>query len=376
MKELFVTCATGLEDLLQQELKALGFENSRPGYRGIYIQEASSEAIYRINYCSRLASRVLLPLSRFRCFDAKSLYRGALEIDWELYLKPGKTFAIDANVTHRELRNSLFAAQVVKDAICDQLKEKTGHRPSVNVKNPDVQLNLFIREPWATLSFDTSGAPLHKRGYREEAVEAPIQETLAAALLHMARYSEEEILCDPCCGSGTLLIEAALMASACPPGFLRKAWGFMSLPAYSHDEWLKVKQEADAAKKPLKEGHFFGCDINKNAVRICKGNLRAAGIHSFVDVVQCDFREYTPPQPPTMVFTNPPHGKRLDDVDSLKPLYRALGDFMKQKAAKPSRGFVFTGSLELAKEVGLAPSQRHVVDNSGIDSRLLEFNLY
>lgn len=376
MEEIFVTCSQELEPLLLEELAGLGFEKLRKGFRGVYMEEATLADIYRINYCSRLASRVLLPLKRFRCYNAKSLYKDIYSIDWGPYIPEGKTFAIDANVTHNQLRNSLFASQVVKDAICDQFREKTGKRPNVNPANPDIQLNLFIREPLATISFDTSGTPLHKRGYRMDAVEAPMQETLAAALLTIAKYQETEILCDPCCGSGTLLIEAALMASHTPPGYLRQTWGFMRLPEFSQKEWLKVRMEADKNRKALPPGHLFGCDVNKNAVRISKTNLRAAGFHQTVEIVQSDFREYEPPVQPTLVCTNPPHGKRLDEAENLKPLYRALGDFLKRKTAKPSRGFIFTGNLDLAKEVGLSPKRRYVIYNSGIESRLLEFDLY
>jgi 23S rRNA (guanine2445-N2)-methyltransferase len=376
MVELFVTCSQGLEPLLQAELQALGCHTLRPGYRGVYVPDASLEMVYRLNYNSRLAGRVLLPLSRFRCLNRDSLYKGIAALNWAPYLPPGKTFAIDANVTHRELRNSLFAAQVAKDAVCDQLRDARGSRPSVDPKNPNVQLNLFIREPWATIYLDTSGRALYKRGYRLESGEAPLQETLAAALLTMAGYSEQEILLDPCCGSGTLLIEAALMAASIPPGYLRTEWGFQYHPDYSQADWLKIKAEADRQRKTLKAGHFFGCDIQKERVRQCRANLRAAGLQQSIEVATSDFRDYTPTIAPTFIITNPPHGRRLDEASRLKPLYRALGEFLKNKAAKPSRGYIFVGDLTLAKEVGLKPKRRLVVDNSGIDSRLLEFDLF
>lgn len=376
LNELFVTCSQELETLLLDELQALGFERVKKGFRGVYVEITSPKDIYKINYCSRLASRVLLPLKNFRCYNAESLYRDAKSINWAPYIPAGKTIAIDSNVTHRQLKNSLYAAQVVKDAICDQLVEKRGKRPSVDVQDPDVQLNLYIRDNLASLSFDTSGSPLHKRGYRIESVEAPMQETLAAALLKLADYKEQEILFDPCCGSGTLLIEAALLASETPPGYLRQKWGFTRLPEFSQQEWLEVKAEADKKRKEIPHGRIYGCDINKNAVRVCKTNLRAAGFNGIVEITLNDFREFTPAPPPTLVCTNPPHGKRLDDVESLKPFYRALGEFLKEKTAHPSRGFIFTGSLELAKEVGLAPKKRHVLYNSGIESRYLEFDIY
>lgn len=378
--EIFVTCGQGLEPLLMEELTSLGFKDLKAGFRGVTVPLGSFSDIYRINYCSRLASRVLLPLMLFSCGGADDLYESTSKVSWTQFIKPGKTFAIDANVSHPNLRNSLYAAQVVKDAICDQYREKTGKRPTVELKNPDVQLNLFIRDSLAVLSFDTSGVPLHKRGYRQESVDAPVQESLAAAFLHIAGYrgEEGEVLCDPCCGSGTILIEAALIASRTQPGYLRRQWGFMEHPLYSSEEWLKIKKEMDQQRRPLPKNQFFGCDIGAGNVRVCKINLRAAGFQQDVEITQNDFREYTPSIAPTIVMTNPPHGKRLDDGGwgYLQPLYRALGDFLKQKTSKPSRGFIFTTNQELAKEVGLSSKQRHVIMSGGEEGRLLEFDVY
>lgn len=373
--ELFVTCGQCLEPLLIEELKSLGITNVREGYRGVHVDTDDFNAIYLINYCSRLASRVLLPLAKFKCFDRQTLYNGVSTINWSDYIRKGKTMAIDANVTHKELKNSLFASQVVKDAICDHIRNRTGLRPSINPQEPDVQLNLFIQNQWAILSLDTSGLPLHKRGYRLETVEAPMHETLAAALLILAQYQGNEVVYDPCCGSGTILIEAALIATQTAPGYLRKKWGFMEHPDFSQDAWLKIKMVADAKRIPLKS-QLFGTDYNKNAVRVAKANLRAAGFHLNIEVINADFREFLPTKFPNLVITNPPHGRRLDDVEQLKPFYRALGDWLKRNTEKPGRGFIFTGSQELAKEVGLAANRRYVLYNGGVESRLLEFELY
>lgn len=373
--ELVITCGSGLEPLLAEELIELGFANPKAGFRAVTV-EGNLEAIYQINYNSRIATRVLMPLKHFRCRDAKSLYNALRDEDWTKYIPHGKSFAIDANVNHPELRNSLYAAQVVKDAICDKFREETGDRPRVNPKRPDVQLNLFIHGQAGVVSFDTSGASLTKRGYRIEAVEAPIHETLAAGLLRLAQYRKEEILCDPCCGSGTFLIEAALQAAQIPPGFLRTQWGFTTLPQHDQGLWLKVKNRSDAKKITLPPGHFFGCDINRNAVRITKVNLKAAGLQGIIDVAVSDFKAYKPPVSPTFFVTNPPHGRRLDNEEDLIPLYRSLGDFFKQNGARPSKAFLFTGSMSLSKEVGLAAAKRHVFDNSGIESRFLEFDIF
>lgn len=373
---LFVSCASHLEPLLVEELKELGLEKLTPGFRGVYVDQWDWSTIYKINYASRLATRVLLPLLRFKCFDQRALYNAASTIDWTKYIKKGHTIAIDANVHHRDLRNSLYAAQIVKDAICDQLRQKGGWRPSVNLQDPDVQLNLFIQNHSGIISFDTSGVPLHKRGYRQETVEAPMQETLAAAILRMANYSKNEILLDPCCGSGTLLIEAALMASNTPPGYLRKKWGFMCHPQFQQMEWLKVRNEMDAHRTQLGPGHFFGIDLSREAVRVTKVNLRAAGFLKEVEINQADFREFTPSTKPTFIVTNPPYGKRMEEEDRLKSLYRSLGEFLKNHCTKPGRGFIFTGNLELVKEVGLAAKKKNVLSTGGVEARLLEYDIF
>jgi putative N6-adenine-specific DNA methylase len=373
--EIYISCGHGLEPLLIEELAELGYTDVEAGSSGVYAT-VDKQGIYRINYESRIASRVLLPLLRFDCRGSKSLYDAMLEIDWQNYVRPGKTIAIDANVSHPDIRNSLFAAQTVKDAICDQLREKTGERPSVDLKNPDVQLNLFIRDNDGIIYFDTSGAPLTRRGYRMETVEAPVSENLAAAMLRIARYQGSEILCDPCCGSGTFLIEAAMLASKTPPGFLRQKWGFMGLPDYDASLWQGIKAKADAERVALRPGHFMGCDSNPQAVAATKTNLAFAGFLSNVDVKEADFRNYTPAPEPKFVIVNPPHGMRLGNEEALVPLYRSLGDFFKKKCAKPAKAFLFTSSKDLSKQVGLAAKKRHIVHNSGVESRLLEFDLF
>ncbi len=373
--QLFVSCAPLLEPLLDDELHELGISSTQIGFRGVYIKEWDWTTIYKINYASRLANRVLIPLKRFRTYDKRSLYRSVREIDWSEYFKSDSTFSVDANVHHHEIRNSLFASQIVKDAICDQLREKHGWRPDVDLKYPDIHINLYINQHVSILSFDTSGTPLNKRGYRQETVEAPMQETLAAAILRLAKYDKECVLFDPCCGSGTLIIEAALMASNTPPGFLRKKWGFMHHPSFQMEEWLKVRNEIDARRQPLVPNRFFGVDVNFQAVHACEINLRAAGI-DVATIEQADFRDFTPEVTPNFIVTNPPHGKRLEETQSLRAFYRSIGNFIKQHCAKPGRAFVFVGGIELSKEVGLAATKRYILNNGGIDSRLLEYEVY
>lgn len=369
--ELVVTCSPGIESLLAEEMESFGFLDVVKGYCGVYVPYESFEDIYLINYCSRLASRVLLPIERFRCKGRHDLYRIANKIDWSQYMTPSTTFAIDANVTHSELRNSLYAAQVVKDGICDYFRAKTDMRPSVDVKNPQVQLNLFIREGNGILSYDTSGTPLHKRGYRQETVEAPLQETLAAACLTLSSYRNSDVLYDPCCGSGTFLIEAALMASQTAPGYLRTQWGFLRHPQFSQEEWLRTKARIDKERIALSKDHFFGSDIAQGAIRATKINTRAAGFLKEIQTSQNDFKDYSLPVKPSLVICNPPHGNRLKLENNLIEFYRALGTYLRNLS--PHKAAIFISDPNLGEEMGIKPSSTFSLSSGGTPCYLLLF---
>jgi putative N6-adenine-specific DNA methylase len=372
--ELFVTCGQGLEEILLKELASLGFTDTDKGFGGVYVNVNNFDAIYKINYCSRVASRVLLPIQRFNCYNKESIYQNGMKINWSELIPRGKTFAIDGNVSHPGIRNSLYAVQVLKDAICDSIRDKRGTRPDVDIKEPDVQINLFIHQRKGVISFDTSGTPLYKRGYRQEAVAAPLQESLAAAILMMVPW--EFPLLDPCCGSGTFLIEAALMATKTPPGYLRKKWGFTLHPKFDSLAWLRVKNEADEQRTNLAPDLISGIDIDPKAVAAAKANLRASGFEKQIKVSTADFVSYEPAPQPKLIVANPPYGVRLNEKVDLTAVYRELGHFMKRKSAKPAVGLILTGSLDLAKEVGLAAKRRHKIFNGGIESRVLEFDLF
>lgn len=357
---MFVVCGTGLELLLIQELEEIGIP-ARKGFRGVYVAQ-TIENVYKINYLSRIATRVLWPLADFSCRDRHELYARAKKIDWSLYLNVNKTFAIDANVTHPNLKNSLFAALVIKDTICDQFRDKFGSRPNVDISNPDVQLNLFINNGRATITLDTSGTPLYKRGYREESVAAPIQESIAAAILRIAGYSKEDVLFDPFCGSGTFLVEAAMIATKTPAGYFRKAWGFVNLPEFSEEAWLKVKENADKAIEPLTPGKIFGSDIDSKAVGISRSHLKRAGFA--IHVVKQEVKNATPPAPPTLVVANPPYGKRL--ISSEGP-YRDLGLFLKTVKA---RAAILSPDPSLIRLLGRHISSKTALSNGGLDVML------
>ena len=274
------------------------------------------------------------------------------------------------------LRHSVYAAQVVKDAICDQFREEFGTRPSVVKDQPDLSLNLFVDQNVAIISLDTSGDPLHMRGYREVGGESPVSETLAAASLRMAGYTGEHILLDPMAGSGTFLVEAALIATKTPPGWLRRRFGFFAHPNYNELDFLQMKAQALKGVLPLEKDKIFGIEKSAAQAKVCRDNLKIAGFDEMINVIHADFRDVEPTIKPNFVIANPPYGVRMDDEATLVPLYRSLGDFLKRKTAHPATGAVLTGSLPLSKEIGLKPKRRIPLTTGGIEARLLLFDLF
>jgi putative N6-adenine-specific DNA methylase len=241
----FAQVAKGLEELGRQELHQLGAREIKPGYRGFYFS-ADRATLYRINYSGRILSRILAPLLRFDCHSDKYLYRTAAKIDWFALFSLKNTFAIRANVSHSNIKHSQFAAQRLKDAIVDRFRQETGKRPSVDTKEPDVLFNLHIQNNRATVYLDTSGGSLHRRGYRLQSVEAPMQEIVAAAMVRLSGWNGERPLVDPMCGSGTILCEAMMHYCRIPAGYLWKQFGFNALPDFDAGIWKKVKRQVDS----------------------------------------------------------------------------------------------------------------------------------
>lgn len=365
---IFISCADHLEQLLKSELKSLGINDLRLGFRGIYAPN-TIENIFKVNYLSRLATRVLLPLAQFACPDTDTLYNEAKKIPWADYIDISKTFAIDANINHPQIRHSLYGAQLVKDAICDVIREKKGERPSVDVKNPDIQLNVFIQNKRATISLDTSGAPLYKRGWKETSTEAGLPETLAAAILVRANYSEREILCDPFCGAGTFLIEAAMMATKTPAGFFRKKWGFLHLPHFKIEEWEEFKNHWDGQRVALESQKIIGSDTDPHSVRICKEHLRKTNFEREVLLIHTPVAKFSPPRSPTLVVTDPPFGKRLHAPPQI---YQDLGQFLKTKCPSAPWSYLLTSSFQLVKATGCSVLSEWEVKHGGLNVTLYQ----
>lgn len=368
---LFITCAEYLEPLLLKELSELGITNTSLSRRGVSIP-FSMENIFKVNYLSRLATRALAPLLQFSCPTKEVLYRQTSTINWSPFLTSSMTFAIDANVSHPEIRHSLYAAQIVKDAICDQIRNKTGERPSIDVKNPDVQLNLLIHNKKALLSFDTSGSPLYKRGWKEASTEATLPETLAAAMLILSNYSAKDLLCDPFCGTGTLLIEAACIATNTPAGFFREKWGFFHHPLFSMESWLAFKNHYDAKRLLGKSHCILGADQDPKAIQLCEKYVKELGFEREIQLLNTPISSLAPPRSPTLVVTDPPFGKRMD---ASKKLYEQLGQFLRDRCQATPFAFVLGPSFSLVRGTGCEVLSEKPLEHGGLKTHLFQLKV-
>lgn len=387
VQNFFATTAKGMEDLLAEELRSCA-----EGLKGAGVGKLSRagvpfhgplELAYRVCLHSRIANRVLLPLKKFEAATPEKLYGGVKSIRWSDHMRAAGTLAVDFAASHSKITHTHFGALKTKDAICDQLRSVQGERPSIDVARPDIRVNVYLHQDQATVSLDLSGGSLHSRGYRSEQRIAPLKENLAAACLKLAGYSEVLAqgggFVDAMCGSGTIAIEAAQMAARIAPGLARAHYGFLAWKGHDPKLWETLLEEARAARivDPKKVPPIVGYDEDFRAVRVALANLESAGLRGFVHFEKRDLAgAVPPPRVDTGLFlVNPPYGERLGEESGLIPLYREIGNTMKQRF-KGWRGGVLTGSAVLAKEVGLKPSRRHVLFNGAIECRLLTYELY
>jgi len=365
--------AGGFEPLAEVELEAHGAFNIKSGFRCVYFS-AEPQALYQINYTSRLTTRILAPLLNFRCNHQDDIYRAGKSIDWSSLFSVSNTFGIFANVSgNNSIRNSQFAALRLKDAIVDTFRASGGVRPNVDTQSPDVWFNIYIERDKGTISMDTSGGSLHRRGYRKNSVSAPMQETVAAAIVDLSGWRGETPLYDPLCGSGTLLCEALLKYCHIPAGFLKDTFGFRFLPDFNHGLWEKVKKEAEKEMVPLPEGLISGSDHDKSAVKAARTNIRLLPGGEGVAISQKDYRDI-PKFEKTTLLCNPPYGIRLDS-HQIDIFYKSFGDFLKQRC-KGSVAYIYFGDRENIKHIGLKPSWKKPLKNAGLDGRLVKYDLY
>lgn len=369
----FAQIAGGLEDLGVEELLQLEARNIKPMFRGIHF-EADRAALYRINYCSRYLTRILAPLISFQCPHTETLYTRAKAINWNALFSVDQTFAIFANIAHSKITHSQYAALRLKDAIADYFREHFGKRPNIEKINPDVWINLHIENDEATISLDTSGGSLHRRGYRKETVEAPMQETVAAAIIRLTEWDGARPIYDPMCGSGTLLSEALMKFCRIPAGYLRQRFGFERLPDFDSAIWQTVKQEANGKIRSLPDGLISGNDISSKAVEAARINFRNLPDGDKINLSVMNFLDIENITD-CIIVCNPPYGIRLGDKTNLGQFYKSLGDFLKQRC-QGSMAFIYFGNRELLKYIGLKPSWKKPLENGGLDGRLAKFEIY
>lgn len=373
-QEFFATTGRGIEELLAAELRELGMGGVVPERGGVRFTGEMADC-WRANLWLRTANRVLVPLSTFPCASPQALYDGVRALPWERWLTPDQTLAVDGNLRDSAMTHSGYVALKTKDAIVDTLRDRYGRRPSVDTRNPDLRVNVHLVKNRCTVSLDSSGVPLDRRGYRLERTEAPLRETVAAALVELSGWSGEAPLVDPMCGSGTILIEAALKAGQRAPGLLRPGFGFQRWPGFDPLLWGELVAEARECALPSPGVPLLGYDRLAKAVEIARHNVSRAGVGGMVTIVKGDVRSFAPPPGPGVMVFNPPYGERLSEEEALKPLYKQIGDVMKQRCTGYT-AFLFTGSPELAKCVGLRASRRFVLFNGPIECRLLKYELY
>ncbi|MBQ7496019.1 MAG: RNA methyltransferase [Bacteroidaceae bacterium] len=390
--ELIAKTFQGLEPLLAQELTELGANDVQIGRRMVSFT-GDKEMMYRANYFLRTAIRVLKPIKHFRARSADDVYNAVKDIDWTEYIQPGMTFAVDSVVFSTEFHHSKFVAYKVKDAIADQFRERSGTRPNVSVSNPDIQLHIHISDYDATLALDSSGESLHRRGYRQESVAAPLNEVLAAAIILMTGWRGETDLLDPFCGSGTFCIEAALIARGIAPGIFRQGYAFERWPDFDEELFQKVSGDDSGEHDFLH--HIYGRDIDPKAVGIARRNVRAAGLAKDITIDEADFTkvpllpsitvpggspsfvtvpEGSPGGNLPLIITNPPYGQRLQSPD-LQGLYKTIGQKFKREFAG-GEAWILSYSDENFDQIGLKPSLKTPLYNGSLECELRKYVLF
>ena len=372
-QQFFAQHAGGAQEAAATELASLGATAIQTGHLGHYFK-ADPDTLYRIVYTTRISTRILAPLIHFECHSQNYLYKTAQQIDWREFLTLTKTFAITANTADSKLRNATYAAQILKDAIVDQFREHYGERPNVNPRFPDLQLNLYIHQNRARISIDLGGGSLHKRGYRQESVTAPMQENLAATLLHISEWDQKTPLYDPFCGSGTLLIEAAMLATQTPAATLRPKFGFLRLPDFDPAHWNQIKTQLNQNTQPLSPNLITGSDIDPAAIHAAQTNINALPCAKNIQLTTSDFR-HIPPLNHHTIITNPPYGIRLQTPQESAQLLKEFGDYLKQHCTG-STAFIYFGEPTLAKKLGLKPDKKWPLRAGNLEGILARYPLY
>lgn len=371
MKFIAKTLA-GLEPVLVEELKNLGAENVRPGKRAAFF-EGEVELMYRANLELRTALRILVPISEFKVRNEDDLYHKIGKIDWSEYMTVDDTLAIDAVTSSQIIRHSKFAALRVKDAIVDQFRKNVGRRPDVNTEFPTLRLNLHVNEQDVTLALDSSGESLHKRGYRVDSVEAPINEVLAAGMILLSGWQCDCDFIDPMCGSGTLPIEAALLAYNIAPQINRQRFGFMRWENFDKKLWEKVHEEA-LLNQVVFQHKIYASDLDFKAVNSTQYNIEKGGLEGKIEVSRERFENVLPRSEKGLLVMNPPYDERME-LEDVQSFYKNLGDTLKKNWAGHS-AWIITSNMDAVKTVGLRPSRKISLFNGKLECKFLRYDMY
>jgi putative N6-adenine-specific DNA methylase len=369
--EIIAKTFMGLEPVLAKELTQLGANDVQIGRRMVSFK-GDKELLYRANFQLHTAIKILKPIQRFKAKSADDVYEEIKKIDWTKYLDNDKTFAVDSVVFSEEFRHSKFVSYKVKDAIVDQFRESTGNRPNVSVANPDIRLNIHIAEDQCTLSLDSSGESLHRRGYRQESVEAPLNEVLAAGMILMTGWKGDTDFIDPMCGSGTLLVEAALIAHNMAPGLFRKEYAFEKWPDFDADLFESIYND-DSQEREFTH-HIYGYDIDMKAVNTARLNVKAAGLTSSITVEQQDFKDFQQPKEKSIMVTNPPYGERISTPDLLGT-YKMIGERLKHQFTG-NDAWVLSYREECFDQIGLKPSIKIPLFNGSLECEFRKYQMF
>jgi len=372
--KFFVTSAKGLEELVAAELTALGITDSRTERGGVSFN-GSFEQGCRACLWLRTASRVLLVLAEFPVSTPQELYDGVRSIEWHRYLTPDMTMAVDSVLRDSVMTHSGFVALKAKDAIVDSIRDRCGRRPDVDTKSPGLKVNVHLVKNSCTVSLDMAGDPLDRRGYRLDRNKAPLRENLAAALVAFSGWQGDTPFYDPMCGSGTIVIEAAMIASNTAPGLLRERFGFQGWPGHDPTMWRKVVSEAKDLRKRELGARLRGYDRSPGTIDMARQNAVRADVARITSFAPADISTFEPSASPAMIIFNPPYGERMGEEAELASLYRTFGDVLKKRCTG-STAFILCGNSELVKHIGLKATRRIPIWNGPLECRLMKYEMY
>jgi putative N6-adenine-specific DNA methylase len=372
-QEFVATTFSGLEGILAEELDALGAQDTAIGLRAVTFK-GDIELMYKANLWCRTALRILVPVKSFPAKDEHELYKEVQKIDWSEYMTVQDTFSIDAGVSTSTINHSKYAALKTKDAIVDQFRDRFNERPSVDVVHPTLRLNVRIARDNCSLSLDSSGEILYKRGYRDTVNVAPLNEVLAAGMILLSGWNKKSNFVDFMCGSGTLLAEAGLIARNIPPGIFRNEFGFERWKNFDSGLWERVLDEAASKKISQLDFKIIGNDIEPRAIRVARQNIEQAGLGKVVEFSSKPFQDLIPPEGGGIALVNPPYGERIQPED-INKMYKEIGDALKQKFSGYD-AWILTSNLEAAKHIGLRPTRKIALFNAALECKFLKFSIY